>query len=100
MNTSSYATRLHHSLTTALQPLQLEICDDSAHHAGHGGAHQLGETHFTVRIVSGQFRGLSRVARHRLVYAAVAEELQERVHALVLVTMTPEEMSILGKSAP
>lgn len=47
--------------------------------------------HFETRIVSPAFRGLSRVARHRLVYAALGERMREEVHALSMVTLTPEE---------
>ena len=67
------------------------MVDDSARHAGHVGARPEGETHFNVEIVSAHFSGLSRVARQRLVYAALADELRTDVHALALKTLTPEE---------
>ncbi len=85
------AARLRGKLETALSPASLLVEDESAKHAGHAGAREGGETHFRVRIVSQSFAGLSRVERQRKVYAAVAEELAERVHALSLVTLTPEE---------
>ena len=85
------AARLRAKLEAALSPLALEIEDESAKHAGHAGAREGGETHFRIRIVSQSFAGLSRVQRQRKVYAAVAEELAERVHALSLVTLTPDE---------
>ena len=47
--------------------------------------------HFEARIVSPAFRGLSRVARHRLVYAAMGDRMREEVHALSMTTLTPEE---------
>ena len=47
--------------------------------------------HFEALIVSPAFRGLSRVARHRLVYAALGERMREEIHALSMVTLTPEE---------
>ena len=47
--------------------------------------------HFEARVVSPAFRGLSRVARHRLVYAAMGERMREEVHALSMTTLTPEE---------
>jgi BolA protein len=72
-------------------PLQLDIVDDSARHAGHAGAHPEGETHFTVIIVAAEFAGLSRVARQRLVYQTLAEELATRVHALSLTTLAPDD---------
>jgi BolA protein len=78
-------------LTAALRPTHLEVMDDSAKHAGHAGARAGGESHFQLRIVSAEFAGKSRVARQRLVYELLAEELKGPVHALSLVTETPEE---------
>ncbi len=82
---------LRAKLTAALRPTLLEIVDESHLHAGHAGARAEGETHFRVAIVSDAFAGKSRVARQRLVYEIVAEELRTRVHALALATRTPEE---------
>lgn len=67
-------------LEAALQPDSLAITDDSARHAGHREAG--GRYHLKVAVVSGRFRGLSAVERHRLVHAALAEELAGPVHAL------------------
>jgi BolA protein len=78
-------------LTAALSPVALEVEDDSARHHGHSGARPGGETHFNVRIVSNVFSGLSRVERQRRVYAALADDMQARIHALALVTLTPDE---------
>ena len=64
---------------------------ESARHAGHAGAREGGETHFNVEIVSAEFAGKSRVARQRLVYALLSEELKGPIHALSLITRTPEE---------
>jgi len=87
-----YATRIENKLTQALAPQALAIKDVSHTHAGHAGADQPdGETHFNVTIVSDRFQGLGRVARQRLVYDLLAEELAERVHALSLKALTPEE---------
>ena len=87
-----YASRLRDKLTEALNPQSLTIKDVSHRHAGHAGAdHPGGETHFDVVIVCDRFQGLSRVARQRLVYDTVAQELAERVHALSLRALTPEE---------
>jgi BolA protein len=87
----SYARRIETKLTEALAPTSLTVADDSARHAGHAGARAGGETHFSVEIVSAAFAGLSRVERQRRVYAILADELKEHVHALALVTKTPEE---------
>ena len=76
--------QLKDKLSASLHPTYLEIIDESNQHHGHAGAHPSGESHFRVRIASDAFRGLSRVAQHRLVNAAVAEELKSRVHALAV----------------
>jgi BolA protein len=78
-------------LRAAFAPTRLAIVDDSHRHAGHGGARPEGETHFTVEIASAAFAGQNRVARQRAVYAVLAQELETRVHALALTTLTPDE---------
>ncbi|RMD86741.1 MAG: BolA family transcriptional regulator [Alphaproteobacteria bacterium] len=85
------AKRLEDKLRAAFAPLHLAIIDESARHRGHAGARPEGETHFRVEMVSAIFCGKSRLERQRLVYAALAEELRERVHALVLELRAPEE---------
>lgn len=87
------AARIEAKLTERLAPHQLVIEDESHKHAGHGGWREGGETHFKVEIVSDAFSGLTRVARQRLVYETLKEELAERVHALQLRTIAPEETS-------
>ncbi|HEY8697385.1 MAG TPA: BolA family protein [Rhizomicrobium sp.] len=83
-------------LTVAFAPLELAVEDESARHAGHAGARPGGETHFSVRIVSAAFEGLSRVERHRRVYAVLTEELKANVHALSLTTLTLAETRTLN----
>jgi BolA family transcriptional regulator, general stress-responsive regulator len=78
-------------LTEALRPAALVVTDESHRHAGHAGAREGGESHFHLDIVSAEFAGKSRVARQRLVYQLLAEELKGPIHALSLVTRTPEE---------
>jgi len=85
------AERIRNKLTARFAPVRLDIIDESARHAGHAGARPEGETHFAVTIVSPAFGGLGRVARQRLVYETLAEELASRVHALSLTVRTPEE---------
>lgn len=93
----SVADAIHRKLTERFAPTRLEIIDESHRHAGHAGARPEGETHFAVAIVSEAFGGQSRVARQRLVYQTLAEELATRVHALSLTTLTPdEEASAVG----
>lgn len=84
-----YAQRIKEKIEKNLSPSSLVIRDDSARHEGHGGAHPEGETHFHLTIVSEAFRPLSPVARHRLVYSLLEEELRERVHALSLDLRSP-----------
>ncbi|MGX1308640.1 BolA protein [Amorphus suaedae] len=78
-------------LTAALQPSEIEIVDESHLHAGHSGWREGGETHFRVRVVSEAFAGKSRVERHRMVNALLADELAGGVHALALKTLAPGE---------
>ena len=80
-------------LQAAFTPASLTVNDDSAAHAGHAGARPGGETHFSVRIVSEHFTGLSRLERQRAVHAALADELAGPVHALVIAALTPGEAS-------
>jgi BolA family transcriptional regulator, general stress-responsive regulator len=87
----SVADTIRHKLTDGLAPSRLEIIDESHRHAGHAGARAEGETHFAVTIVSAAFAGQGRVARQRLVYQMLAEELATRIHALSLTTLAPEE---------
>jgi len=81
-------------LTAALRPEKLDIIDNSAKHAGHGGARPEGESHFAVMVVSQAFEGQSRVQRQRLVYDALAEEMADHIHALELKTLTPSEANV------
>jgi len=85
------AETMRAKLAARFAPLRLDIVDDSHRHAGHAGAHPDGESHFTVTLVAAAFTGLGRVARQRLVYAALAEELATRVHALSLRVLAPDE---------
>jgi BolA protein len=87
----SMADIIRDKLTADFAPTALDVKDESALHAGHTGARPGGETHFRVRIVSQTFSGLSRVERQRRIYAALSAELKSQIHALALVTQTPEE---------
>jgi len=87
----SITERINKKLNEALTPSRLEVVDESAKHKGHGGWREGGETHFNVTVVSDAFDGKSRVDRQRMVYALLAEEMAERIHALALTTKTPAE---------
>lgn len=65
-----------------LAPQVLEIRDDSERHRGHAGWREGGETHFHVVLRTPRFEGLSRIARHRAVHAALGPDLVGRIHAL------------------
>ena len=82
---------IHDKLTNAFAPTRLEIEDDSARHHGHAGARPGGESHFNVVIESTAFAGAPRVARQRMVYHALAEELAGPVHALSVKALAPGE---------
>jgi BolA protein len=91
MNMGRIAGTLRKKLSDAFSPDQLEIEDDSARHAGHAGATPGGESHFNIRIRATAFAGQSRVARQRMVYRVLAEELAGPVHALSLTALAPDE---------
>ncbi len=83
-------------LTEALDPTTLDVVDESDRHAGHAGVRHSGArggggTHYRVRIVSGKFAGLNRVARHRLVYGLLPAEFADGLHALALDAKAPGE---------
>jgi BolA protein len=77
-------------LQAALAPLECQIDDDSALHAGHAGAAS-GGGHYRLRLVSSRFEGQSRISRHRLVYDALQEMMQQEIHALAITALTPAE---------
>lgn len=87
----SIADTIRRKLTERFAPIRLAVADESHHHIGHEGARPGGETHFAVTIVSEAFAGQSRVARQRLVYQTLSEELATGVHALSLTTLAPDE---------
>ena len=84
------ADKVREKLTQRFAPARLSIEDESHRHAGHAGSRPGGESHFRVEVVSEVFTGLGRVARQRLVYATLEEEIKGGIHALSLATLTPE----------
>jgi BolA protein len=80
--------RLRAQLVARFAPVSLVIQDESHRHAGHAGAAG-GQGHYRVRIVSEAFRGLSAIARHRLVYEAVDDLLKSDIHALAIEALAP-----------
>ncbi len=89
--TGPVATLMIHRLNEALRPVHLDLEDQSARHVGHAGHDGRGESHFALSITSAAFAGQSRVARQRLVYAALGDLMRERVHALTIRALAPGE---------
>ena len=90
-STGPVARAIADRLSETLAPSHLEVINDSAHHAGHSGDDGSGESHFTVVVESAAFAGLNRVARQRLVNKALAELLENHVHALAIRARAPGE---------
>jgi BolA protein len=86
----SVAARIRERLA-ALDPVALDLVDESAQHAGHAGARPGGNTHWRLTIVSPRFAGQPTVARHRMVYQALGELMQHPIHALAITARAPEE---------
>ncbi|WP_420392423.1 BolA family protein [Acuticoccus sp.] len=84
------ARRIAAALSTAFDPVSLDVVDESHLHAGHVGARPDGETHFRVTVVSDAFRGRPRLERHRMVHAVLEDELRGPVHALAIVARAPD----------
>ena len=83
------AADIEAALTAALQPLALAVIDDSHLHAGHAGARE--GRHFTVRLTSARFNGLSRLARHRLIYDSLQLLIPRGIHALAIEARAPDD---------
>ena len=75
----------------ALEPLKLELVDESEAHRGHAGYRQGGGTHWRLAIVSSRFAGQPVVARHRMVYQALGNLMHNPIHALAISARAPEE---------
>ena len=87
------AQTIEQKLRAALAPTALSVVDESHLHQGHAGHRPGGESHFRVRIEAAAFAGQNRVARQRLVYRILADELAGPVHALALEARAPGEAS-------
>ena len=89
--TGPVAAEMLRRLNSALNPTRIELTDDSEQHRGHGGYNPQGESHFSLRIESPAFAGKNRVERQRMVYAALGDLMQARVHALSIRASAPGE---------
>ena len=74
-----------------LEPLSVEIIDESHLHAGHAGSRD-GAGHYRLQIVTTQFVGKNTIARHRMIYSALGEMMKSEIHALNIQAMTPNEV--------
>ena len=92
MSAPERVAKIRERLTAAFAPAQLLITDDSHHHAGHASAK--GGGHYTVTVVSSMFAGKRPLERHRMVYAALQNELRGEIHALTIRATTPDEVAI------
>lgn len=99
MSATGTMDEIDRRLRAALDPLDVALVDDSAKHAGHAGAAS-GGGHFNLRIVAGRFAGLSRVARHRLVYDSISDLMRNAIHALAIEALTPDEAAAATASFP
>lgn len=83
----------------SLAPERIELLDESAQHRGHAGARD-GGGHYRLTIVSPQFAGKSTLARHRMVYAALGPMMQQQIHALAIMAISPDEPNSIRKETP
>ncbi len=89
MSLGPVGLQMERKLKQRFTPVELNVIDESHHHAGHSGARPDGESHFKVKIVADAFAGQSLVQCHRLINETLAEELKERVHALSIQAKAP-----------
>jgi BolA protein len=87
----SVAATIRQRLEQALRPSRLDIVDESRLHAGHSEQARAGESHFRVLVISPEFAGKSRLARHRLINELLADQLATKVHALAIHAYAPGE---------
>jgi len=80
-----------HERLSALEPQSIDLLDESGKHAGHAGA-KAGGSHFRLTIVSARFAGHGKLARHRMVYAALGPLMQREIHALAIQAFAPDEL--------
>ncbi len=85
-------TKIRARLEETFSPLQCQLSDESALHAGHAGAAS-GGGHYRLRLVSALFEGKNRVSRHRLVYDCLLDMMQNDVHAIAIIALAPSEVS-------
>ena len=91
MQKSPLQTVIEQKISQNLPITSLVVENFSHQHEGHAGYSPDGDSHFRIKVVSAAFEGLSKIDRQRLVYTLLSEELKEKIHALSLMTQTPQE---------
>ena len=89
--TGPVAAEMLRRLNSAIPSARIELIDDSEQHRGHGGYNPSGESHFSLLIESPSFAGKNRVQRQRMIYAAIGDLMESRVHALSIRATAPGE---------
>ncbi|GAA3902916.1 BolA family transcriptional regulator [Sphingomonas limnosediminicola] len=89
--TGPVAAEMLRRLNSAISPASIQLVDDSEQHRGHGGYNPSGESHFSLQIESPAFAGKNRVQRQRMIYAAIGDLMESRVHALSIRATAPGE---------
>ena len=84
---------IEQKLVAAFSPDSVEVIDESEQHHGHAGHREGGETHYRVYIVAQAFAGKSRLERHRMINAVLAEDLAGGVHALAIHADAPADLA-------
>ena len=87
---SGVAEAIHARLAT-LHPSRIELLDESGAHVGHEGARS-GGGHYRLTIVSPEFKGMTTLSRHRLVYGALGPLMHREIHALAISALSPDEI--------
>ena len=75
----------------SLDPVSIDIIDESHKHAGHAGARD-GGGHYLLKIITPKFAGMTTMARHRMIYSALGEMMKRDIHALNIQAKTPDEV--------
>ncbi|MCE3233552.1 MAG: BolA family transcriptional regulator [Rickettsiaceae bacterium] len=92
--TMTISDRIYIKLNQNLSISKLEVVDDSSKHKGHAGWKDGGETHFNIKVISDDFSGKNKVARHKLIYSILDEELKDGIHALSIIALTTDEFKV------
>lgn len=87
----SIESRIREKLMVALEPIRLDVENESEKHAGHRSSPGTGESHFRILVVAEKFKGVSRLNRHRMINEILEDELSGKIHALAVSAFAPDE---------